>query len=406
MALKLVLISPSGTLERGGKLNNDDMLALGKVINRLAALEIKVAVWSNRNWLVGKIKPLEQYLSEKSGVEVLAVGRGQGNQYPIRQRAGSISSVLEKFGVKLEETVLVGARTEDMQAGVNNKLLLLRPAWYGGDLQYGFKLESILELERFCTLFGTRIHSFYWRIDDASRDYRMYALGPFSTYIQSFAKFGEDAVQAAKYEAGTLKFWDQLIISTLYFSGIIHQVDYITVYPGHSATIKEKAFHEVLSLLGKCFSKPFLVDFILRHEDAIKSTKQKSIDRKFISQINTLRLNSNPSKYGSAPRKSAIPINNKGVLVVDDICTSGRSMDTARAYLAAAGAHTVLFSWLKTVNTDFVSMEPALELKPFEKNMITSEPNTFTYKYSNHIVDAAAATEIDNVLKAFKEFKI
>jgi predicted amidophosphoribosyltransferase len=352
---------------------------------------------------VNGTKPMQDYLSEKAGVQVHAVGVPFG--HPARQKGGSVEPILTQFGVKLNETILVGARDEDMRAGVNNKLLLLRPAWYNSELKYGFELESISKLSRFCLIFGTRTHPIYWRVSDATHNVHVAAMGPFSTMIEAYAKFGSDAVAAAKYEAGTLEFWHQLITSTLYFSGIIHQVDLIAVYPGHESGIKEKAFYEVLSLLGKCFRKTFYVDLLLRHKDAAKSQPTKAALRKFTEQVNTLRLNRYPRQFGQVPRTSQIPLNGKTVLVVDDICTSGRSMDTARAYFAAAGARTILFSWLKTINTDFVSMQPAPTLMPFDVNIIKSEPTSVSYGYVSHIVDGQAPTEIDNVLKQFQSWK-
>lgn len=404
MSLKLVLISPSGTLEKDGKLNEKDISALCQLISQLAKANVNVAIWSNRKWTVGGQTALEAYLSTKSGTTVHYVGSQVG--MPPRQRAGSVNPILKMFGVNLENTVLVGARNEDLQAGVNNKLLLLRPAWYGGNLTYGFELKSIKELGRFCLLFGTRTHPFYWQVKDAARGLQVNALGPFSTMIQAYANFGEDAKNAAKYETGTLEFWHQLITSTLYFSGQIHHVNLITVYPGHAAGTKEKAFYEVLDLLGKCFNKPFYHDLLLRHESAIKSSFQKAGDRKFASQVNTLSLNRYPSKYGGPPRKTPIDLAGKSVLVVDDICTSGRSLDTARAYLSAARASAVLFCWLKTINTDFLSMDPAPRLVPFEKNIISEEPRTKAYGYSTNIVDAAAALELDSLLRQFQAWKV
>jgi hypothetical protein len=41
-----------------------------------------------------------------------------------------------------------------MLAGVNNKLLLLRPEWYPGEHEYGFPVSSIDDLAQFCELFG------------------------------------------------------------------------------------------------------------------------------------------------------------------------------------------------------------------------------------------------------------
>jgi hypothetical protein len=93
-------------------------------------------------------------------------------------------------------------------------------------------------------------------------------------------------------------------------------------------------------------------------------------------------------------------------LVVDDICTSGRSLDSARAYLGAAGASVALFAWLKTVNTSFISMDPSPKLKPFDVNTVANEPAAKSYAYADHIVDAAAADELNQLLKAFQAWAL
>lgn len=66
------------------------------------------------------------------------------------------------------ETILVGNDDEDMYAGVNTRLLLVRPEWYPGEHEYGFKVSSIGELARFCELFGLRQHPIFWAVDDGN----------------------------------------------------------------------------------------------------------------------------------------------------------------------------------------------------------------------------------------------
>lgn len=405
MTLKLVLISPSGTFETDGKLNVGDMHAFGGVISRLIKSGIQVAIWSNRKIVVGPEKiHLEQYMSDISGEKIHYVGAQIG--MPYRQNAGSVQPILQKFGVQLHETLLVGTRNEDLRAGVNNQLLLLRPAWYGGDLEYGFRIDTMEALARFCLLFGTRQHQFYWGVNDQARGFLACAMGPFSTYIPEFAIFGNDAKDAAKLEQGTLDFWHQLVISTLYFSGLIHRIEFIAIYPGHAAELKNKVFHKVLEVLGNCFRKPFLRDLLVRHQDAVKSTTVKAGDRKFSNQINSIYLNERPLKPGGKIRKTKLDIRGKCVLVVDDICTSGRSLDVARIYLAAAGAKTILFSWLKTVNTDFLSISPDVVVNPYQKNIIASEPPCISYDYKNNIVDHGAVAEIADLLKKYRAWKL
>src|SRR3546814_13472075 len=79
------------------------------------------------------------------------------------------------------------------------------------------------------------------------------------------------------------------------------------------------------------------------------------------NQLNTIRLNPAPVRgVGGKPYKSPPARGGKRILVVDDICTEGNSFEAARAYLRAAGAQAVCVSWLKTINTDYRAVSPAL----------------------------------------------
>ena len=71
-----------------------------------------------------------EFLSRNRG-EVPFYQAASGN-LPDRRRGGSINPILQHLGVQPHETILVGNEEEDMLAGVNNKLLLVRPEWYPG----------------------------------------------------------------------------------------------------------------------------------------------------------------------------------------------------------------------------------------------------------------------------------
>ncbi len=290
-------------------------------------------------------------------------------------------------------------------AGVNNQLLLVRPQWYATESEYGFLVQSVAELERFCAIFGLREHPIYWSIDDAGL--RCHAMGPYSTRIKEYAGFGVDALHAAKYEKGSLEFWHRLAVSSLYFSGLIAEVDYIAPYPGHEKGTKVRAVNDVMSLLGKCFRKTFFPDLIQRHTTAVKSAYAKDDEKTFRNQLNTIRLNAHPHPYGGdTARKSPINLKNKKVLIVDDICTRGRSMDCARAYIEAAGGSAVSFAWLKTINTSYLRMEPVPPLKPFAANNVESEPKSQAYGYEDGIQDGEAPGEIASLLDKYKAWKV
>ena len=404
MSLKLILISPEGSLVKDGKLHKPLITDLCSAVDRLAGKGARVAIWSNRAWTVNQTKPLHEYLSERTLQPVEAVGVAHGD-FPARSRAGSVDPILTKYAVTRSETILVGTNDEDLRAGVNNKLLLVRPDWYGANSEYGFSVKSIAELERFCTIFGFRQHPIYWSITDGPL--RMDAMGPYSTKIQAYAGFGIDALHAAKYEQGSLEFWHRLVVSSLYFSGLIANVDYIASYPGHSVGLPTRAIDEVMIALGKCFRKPFFTDLIVRHTQAMKSAYTATGAKTFQNQVNTIRLNSYPHPYGGPERrKSPIGLKGKTVLVVDDICTHGRSLDTARRYIEAAGGKALLFSWLKTINTSFLAMDPSPKLKPFQINNLAAEPGAVPYAYNDCIIADEAPAEIASLLDQYKSWKV
>jgi hypoxanthine phosphoribosyltransferase len=317
-----------------------------------------------------------------------------------------VNPILQQLGVGLHETVLVGNDTSDMQAGVNNKLLLIGPEWYPGTHPYGFPVATAGELTQFCELFGLRQHPIYWSIDQGNMQVR--SMWPYSTFRPDFAVFGTDARNVAKHGIGERQFWFWMVVSSLYFSGLMHQVDYICPFPGHdpsSDSAVKKGVDAVLSTLGKCFRKDYLPDLIVRHHASIKSQTAKPNQKTFLNQLNTLRLNRFPRHYEREPNLARLSLKNKRILVVDDFCTNGRSLDVARAYIEAAGGAAILFSWLKTINSSFMHMNPQPNLNPFEVNNLGSEPNYAEYYYGNHIVSKAAPTEIDAALEGYKKWK-
>ena len=75
----------------------------------------------------------------------------------------------------------------------------------------------------------------------------------------------------------------------------------------------------------------------------------------------------------------------------------------ARAYIAAAGANAILFSWLKTVNTAFLHMWPEdPKVTPFQPCRVLSEPKAVPYDYWTHIVDQQAPKEIQQIFDAYR----
>lgn len=129
---------------------------LGRLARELAPHGVTTVLWSNREWKVDGT-PIEKWFSGIAGIEVPHHG-AHADSSPARQTKNSAYPIMERYGAQPCETALVGGIREDMIAGVQNKLLLLRPTWYGQHMEYGFSVETISELARVCFVFGLREH--------------------------------------------------------------------------------------------------------------------------------------------------------------------------------------------------------------------------------------------------------
>ncbi len=400
MPLKLLLISVDGTICHENKVNMEIARDLARLTAELTPLGVSTALWSNRGWKVNGTK-IEDWFSALAGVKVLHHGVSVDGS-PARRTKNSAQGIMARYNAKTYETALVGGIDDDMIAGVQNRLLMLRPDWYGKHTEYGFSVATISELARFCFVFGLRQHPIFWRVQDGTLD--ISAAGPFSTLKAAYQMFGEDARAFAKGGKGSPDFWYNFAVSSLYFSGLLEDVDYLCSYPGHNPDSDPNKFGiaDVLARLGRCFNMSYYHDLIVRHDAAPKSQPIKAGDRRFITQLNTIHLSKYPHKNLAAdPRKTAISVNNKTVLVVDDFCTSGRSNEAARIAIEAAGGRARLFSWLKTINVPYCRIVDNPKFSPFKPNSLTAEPDKMEYSYFNHIVDNAAPTEIHESLKKY-----
>jgi len=399
VSLKLLLISVSGTIaNEQNKVDGAILQQLAKLAKQLSDKGVSVALWSNRKWTYNKSISLHEHLSNISGVPISAHGWHEDGK-PSRRLADSVLPVLAHYGATKQQTILLGGSEEDMRAGVNNNLLHIRADWYGQQTSYGFAVKTVSELARFCFVFAMRSHPLFFGIKDGSLNF--HAAGPFSTKVQAYSLFGEDARAAAKFGYGHPEFWFLLTISTLYFGGLLEGVNYICTYPGHQAKSdqpKDASLQVALMRLGKCFRMSFYHDLIVRHTTADKSQPIKAADREFSNQLRTIQLNTYPHKnLAVTPNKGAISLRGKVVLVVDDICTSGRSLEAARAYVEAAGGEARLFTWLKTINTPYWAMADKISLKPYQPNDVSKEPKSAQYSYTGSIVDSGAPHELSQV---------
>lgn len=144
----------------------------------------------------------------------------------------------------------------------------------------------------------------------------------------------------------------------------------------------------------------YIFDLIERHTDAQKSQalRQAGKSPSVGNQLNSIRLNPAATKPGPKQQKYKNPprLNGKTVLVVDDICTQGFSLEAARAFLNKTGANVILLTWLKTPGPNdyhaLVGLSPEIK-NPFSPYAFGTE-SVKLYSNSGHVTNSNAASEI------------
>lgn len=365
-----------------------------KLIKYFRLKGIEFAVFTNRYWYVGSVtSPLEKKLKKKWG-DFPYFCRETDRSIPPKPRASSTQHVIDKMGWNNQETIYIGASENDMQTAVNGNLLFLRSTWWADKTEYGFEFDSPRDIARYIDTFCLRDHLWCHEIHDG--DFDFYALAPFSTYKAEYTLYSEDARAAAKHGLGHPDFWIGALVSSLYFSGIHTKINHIATYPGHREGAGNFIMDEAVSIFGKCFRKSYLQDLIIRHTTAIKSQTARNAGQNIghLNQLNTIKLNKAPLKSNGERYKSPPLSLNKTILVIDDICTQGYSLESVRKYIEATGAKVISVSWLKTINTDIESLGDIGRFDPYQPNTFTAAPVSKTYPYRRHIVDHLAPGEL------------
>ena len=314
--------------------------------------------------------------------------------------------VLRKHGWKPHEVIYVGNTEDDMRTAVNGGLLFLNAKWHGEATEYGFTFQTPAAIARFIDVFCTRDSLWFFKIEDAGL--RMYAMGLYSTYDEQARRYTDDARSAAKFGGGTVSFWKQYLVSTLYLSGLCEEFSYIAQYPGHTNQAKLAVTHADMIKLAKCFRASYLPDLIVRHTMALKSqaarNQNKTLDPR--NQLETICLTRRPLKGDRDERYKNSPLSgSKTVLVLDDICTEGYSLDAARSFISQTGAQTILVAWLKTPNRSFYRTEAGRKFDPFVPQKFATLPRPKIYPYDKYVVDRGAPKTIADCLTTYRGWK-
>jgi len=124
-----------------------------------------------------------------------------------------------------------------------------------------------------------------------------------------------------------------------------------------------------------------------------------------LNQINTIHLNPAPIKNKKGDRYVRPPLGaGKTVLVVDDFCTEGNSLEAARAYIQAAGSKAIGLAWLKTINRDYKEIRPLPKLLPYQPNQLSAPPKVVFHGYHTHIRDGQAAADLKEVFEKYAKW--
>lgn len=403
--LKGVILSIEDVLLQQGKTDLVVFAEVNKLIGYFKAAGIQFAVFTNREWTVndGK-KPLEDALKEMWG-DFPYFCRAKDPRIPPKPRADATAYVLKIMGWESTEVVYVGASESDMQTAVNGGLLFLRATWYANKTDYGFEFATPKDIARFIDTFCFRDHLWCHEIHEGSFEY--YALAPFSTMKPEYTLYSEDARAAAKHGLGHPDFWIGAIVSSLYFTGIHKRINYISVYPGHKAGSGNDVMNDSMAIFGKCFRKNYLPDLIVRHTTAQKSqtarNSGKALDH--LNQLNTIVLNRAPMRSSTERYKNPPLGKGKTVLVIDDICTKGYSLESARTFIEKTGSAVIMVSWLKTINTDIEELAPYGKFDPYKPAHFKDARIQKVHSYRRNIVDSLAPEELTEIFRSYTNWE-
>lgn len=348
---------------------------------------------------------LEKELQEEYPELVWIIADRDGT--PRKANPESVKWVLRNYDFKSYEAIMLGNSDNDMKVAVNSGLLFANASWYGKKTNYGFEFKKPYEVARFVDIFCLRETLWGYTIDLEGLEY--YALGIYGTKEEQY-DYSHDARDAAKLGRGHPDFWINYLLSAVYFSGLHKDIDYIAPYPGHSQGSTPTVMEKTIVTFAKCFRKKYLKDLIVRHTTADKSAsaryQRRGGELDHLNQLNTIKLNPSPLKTETERYKKSPLQAGKTVLIIDDFCTQGYSLEAARAYIEQTGANVICLSLLKTICRNYDQIQSIRQFSPFAQQTFSSpEIKTIQHSYQDYISSSSAHVEIRQKLKDYDEWE-
>jgi hypothetical protein len=406
--LKGVIFSLRDVIVRSGPIAPELLDEIRLLLNFLRTRDVTPVFVANHAWTVtlgdGSRKDLRDAIREVWGDFPWYIA--ERNEMPWKPKPEAMQFVLRDRGWSSDEVVYVGTTENDMITARHARLLFLNAVWHGGQTQYGYIFRSPMEIARFIDCFCLKSHSWFWKIEQG--DLRVYTIGPYATISPRFAhaaSYSSHARITAKNLGGDASFWGHLLSAAVYFSGIANQCNYVCSYPGHRTDSSKPVLEEALKILADCLGQKYLGRLIVRHQTAVKSQRARAEGGNVAvdNQLNTIHLNRNPVKNASGQTYIRTPLRTgKVVLVVDDICTEGNSLEAARAYIKATGADVISLAWLKTPSRDYNRLAELPRIPdPYAPNMFARSPATVSFPFNRFICDEDATEELDRVFSKY-----
>jgi hypothetical protein len=390
--------------ERGDALTAE----VRELFDYLREKKIRPIVLSNRNWTFtdntnGRHYTIDEFVATAYGEAKLYVAnRGD---LPHKPQKECIEALLKLENLERHEVIYVGNSTKDFRTAVNSGLLYLNAVWDKKESDYGFVFESPRDIIRFIDLFALKTHPWFYALEKPVR-YR--SLAPFSTFKEAYAQYSAAARAAAKQGTPQRHFFLNSTVASLYFSGMMADVDRIACIPGHHVGYGNPAMNDVLQIVGKVFATKYLPDLIVRHMDTPgqRNTRNTGGEPEPVTQINSIYLTKHPLKNETDRYSDPIKLKGQTVLVFDDFCTRGYSFEAARMFLERAGAHVMEVSWLKTINRDYTVVKYDKSFDPYSPLTVDrSEIRTQAIPYVRGIVDHEAPAELTADFQRFVNWK-
>ncbi|WP_081964103.1 HAD family hydrolase [Hoeflea sp. BAL378] len=405
--LRGAIFSLSNVLAKEGKADSDTVLETIKLIKYMISVGVQPALVSNSTWTIaGTKEPFNDYLSRVIGQKLPYYHGGKDMAY--KQYASAMQHVLEAQGWSPQEVVYIGNTQEDTQAASNGGLLFLNAKWHEENSQFGFEFNSPKDIAKFVDCCCLTPKDWFWSIErDNLRVYTIAPLGEHSKAYPDAATYSTDAKNAVKFGAGDLRFWGLLMAARMHLSGVGAEASYVAPYPGHKTTSKKAELLQAVRIASGSLRARYLEDYIFRHQDAPKSQSLRNSGQQpsALDQLATVHLRTDPLKTGEVGGryKSRPNVNGKTLVVVDDICTQGHSLEAARAFAEAAGAHVICLCWLKTPGPndyhEIVKLDPSIK-KPYSK--YTPKKLDFSvHSNSGNVINPNAAAEIADAFTRF-----